>query len=94
MNPEYGSPAEPNSIKRRAALAATLPLVALTSCAPGGPADGPPKAGAREVTIRWSTWGDQNSPMVEASAKGAALFTQRFPKIQVVPEPQLSGVAD
>jgi ABC-type glycerol-3-phosphate transport system substrate-binding protein len=91
------TPAGTTCITRRGALAAALPLVALASCAPGGArgdAPGASKIGAREVTLRWSTWGDQSSPMVEASAKGAAVFTQRFPQIRVVPEPQLSGVAD
>lgn len=43
------------------------------------------------VTLRWSTWGDNANPMVEASTKGAALLSQKLPRIKVEPEPQLSG---
>jgi multiple sugar transport system substrate-binding protein len=68
--------------------AVALPLVALAACAPGGQAtETSPKAGARDVTLRWTTWQAASSPMVEASAKGAALFTQKYPKIKVTPEP-------
>jgi multiple sugar transport system substrate-binding protein len=67
-------------------VASALPLAVLASCAPGGGAEAP-QAGAKEVTLRWTTWGNQTSPMVEASKRGADLFTQKFPKIKVSPEP-------
>jgi multiple sugar transport system substrate-binding protein len=69
-------------------------LALLAACnAPGSSeqAPGGGRAGQRDVTLRWSTWGNQSSPMVEASAKGAAIFTQKFPRVKVEPEPQLSG---
>ena len=60
----------------------------LVGCAPrGGETTSAPKPGERDVTLRWTTWGNQTSPMVEAAAKGAALFTQKYPKIKVNPEP-------
>jgi multiple sugar transport system substrate-binding protein len=45
----------------------------------------------REVTIRWSTWGDdKNSFNTEAAPQGVKLFGQSFPKIKIAIEPQLA----
>jgi multiple sugar transport system substrate-binding protein len=44
----------------------------------------------REVTIRWSTWGDdKNTFNTDAAPKGVALFNQKFPKIHISIEPQI-----
>jgi multiple sugar transport system substrate-binding protein len=42
------------------------------------------------VTLRWSTWGDANSPMVQAAEQGLALFRTRFPTVTVMAEPQVN----
>jgi multiple sugar transport system substrate-binding protein len=67
--------------------AAALPAAALAACSAGGSGGPPSTVGTRVVTLRWTTWQAAGAPMVEASAKGAALFMQKFPKIKVNPEP-------
>ncbi|MBI3971023.1 MAG: sugar ABC transporter substrate-binding protein [Chloroflexi bacterium] len=65
---------------------------ALAACAPGAAQQGP-AGGTRTkqpVTLRWSTWGNDKNPMVEAAAKGAALFKEKLPHVTVEPEPQVS----
>ena len=48
----------------------------------------------REVTVRWSTWGDEkNTFNTEAIPKGLLLFNQAFPNIKVAVEPQI-GASD
>jgi multiple sugar transport system substrate-binding protein len=45
----------------------------------------------REVTIRWSTWGDEkNTFNTQAAPQGVRLFNEAFPQIKVVIEPQLA----
>src|SRR5919202_717875 len=62
----------------------------LSACAGGGQAGGQqPNVTKQPVTIRWSTWGDESNPMVEGSAKGAAIFKEKFPNVTVKPESQV-----
>ena len=74
-------------VRGAAALTGFLGMFGAGGCAGGQAGESVPAVGAKEVTLRWTTWGNQSSPMVEASTKGAALFTQKFPKIKVVNEP-------
>jgi hypothetical protein len=69
-------------VRGAAALTGFLGMFGGGGCAGGQAGESVPAVGAKEVTLRWTTWGNQSSPMVEASTKGAALFTQKFPKIK------------
>ncbi|HEU5316890.1 MAG TPA: extracellular solute-binding protein [Chloroflexota bacterium] len=65
---------------------------ALAACAPGQPSGDKISRGKgdRAVTLRWSTWGDdQNSFNTVAAPKGLALFKESFPNVKVVVEPQV-----
>jgi hypothetical protein len=42
------------------------------------------------VSIRWSTRGNENNPMVEGAAKGIDIIRQTFPHVTVQAEPQVS----
>jgi multiple sugar transport system substrate-binding protein len=85
--------------RRREALqrgAALLGLGAVgVACAPGGAAGGDRIAqgqSTREVTLRWSTWGDsQNTFNSVGAPQGVKLFNEKFPRIKVEVEPQLAG---
>lgn len=74
-----------------ASAAAVLPAAAaVAACGPvqpGGPGQTQTK---QPITMRWSTWDNEKSPMVEAAGKGAALFKEKFPYLTVTPEPQIS----
>jgi multiple sugar transport system substrate-binding protein len=82
--------------RRREALlrgAALLGLGAVgVACAPGGAGGDRIAQGqsTREVTLRWSTWGNDTNPFNQLAApRGVALFNERFPKIKVQIEPQI-----
>ncbi|HEU5316891.1 MAG TPA: extracellular solute-binding protein [Chloroflexota bacterium] len=64
----------------------------LAACgAGGGPSAMQQNKTTREVTIRWSTWGDDTNPFNQVAApRGVKLFNERFPKITVKVEPQPS----
>jgi multiple sugar transport system substrate-binding protein len=81
------------ALARAAAALAGTAVVGGTAACGAGPAGGggaAPAGGGAPVTIRWSTWGNENNPMVEGAAKGVDLFRQRFPHVTVLPEPQIS----
>jgi multiple sugar transport system substrate-binding protein len=42
------------------------------------------------VALRWSTWGNGTSPMVQAAERGLALFREKFPNVTVMAEPQVN----
>lgn len=75
---------------RTAAVAGAAGVAA--ACGVGGSSgsSGPGTLGKEPVTIRWSTWGNENNPMVEGAAKGVDLFREKFPNVTVKPEPQIS----
>src|SRR5687768_7372663 len=65
---------------------------ALAACGPfGGGGDKISRGKSdRQVTLRWSTWGDdQNSFNSVAAPKGLELFKQSFPNVKVSVEPQV-----
>ena len=64
----------------------------LAACgASGGPSAIQQGKTTREVTIRWSTWGDDTNPFnMVAAPNGMKLFNQKFPKIKVLVEPQIN----
>ncbi|HEU5318627.1 MAG TPA: extracellular solute-binding protein [Chloroflexota bacterium] len=71
-----------------ALLALVTPVTA--ACGAAGERSAPGGSSAREpVTIRWSTWGNENNPMVEGAAKGIDIFRQTFPHVTVKAEPQV-----
>src|SRR5262252_1871958 len=44
----------------------------------------------REVTLRWSTWGDDTNTFNSVGApQGVKLFNEKFPKIHIGVEPQV-----
>jgi multiple sugar transport system substrate-binding protein len=58
----------------------------------GGPSQIQQNKTTREVSLRWSTWGnDTHIFNVNAAPKGIKLFNEKFPKIKVAIEPQLTG---
>ena len=64
----------------------------LAACAPiGGGGDKIAKGrSGREVTIRWSTWGDdKNTFNTTAAPQGVKLFNESFPNIKISVEPQV-----
>jgi multiple sugar transport system substrate-binding protein len=66
----------------------------LAACAPGGGGADRIAQGksSREVTIRWSTWGDdKNTFNTDAAPKGVKVFGEMFPKVKVVIEPQVGA---
>jgi ABC-type glycerol-3-phosphate transport system substrate-binding protein len=73
--------------------AATAAGGVLAACAPGGGGSGDKIArgkSSKQVTLRWSTWGDdQNTFNTQAAPKGLALFKESFPTVNVVVEPQV-----
>jgi multiple sugar transport system substrate-binding protein len=93
-----GLPVSRRTMSRRgAAILALGPLVA--ACIPGA---GRPTGGAgeriirgttrREVTVRWSTWGDDRNAFNTAAAPmGMQVFNQQFPNIKVSIEPQIGA---
>ncbi len=84
------------SISRRALLemggtTGAAALIAACSAGRGGSGEPAPGALTKEpVKLRWSTWGDQNNPMVEGAAKGIELFRQQFPNVTIQAEPQVN----
>ena len=84
--------------RRREALqrgAALLGVGAVgVACAPGGAGGGDRIAqgqSTREVTLRWSTWGDsQNTFNSVGAPQGVKLFNEKFPRIKVEIEPQIA----
>ena len=81
--------------RRRGLLSGALGLsggAALAACGPfGGGGDKISRGKSdRTVTLRWSTWGDdQNSFNSVAAPKGLELFKQSFPNVKVGVEPQV-----
>ena len=64
----------------------------VAACGGGGPAAIQQAKTTREVTLRWSTWGDSTNPFNQVAVpNGIKLFNQKFPKIKIEAEPQLSG---
>ena len=65
---------------------------ALLAACGGGPTAIQQNKSTREVTIRWSTWGnDTHIFNVKAVPNGLKLFNEKYPKIKVMAEPQLTG---
>ncbi len=95
MDDQGNSRAASGGVTRREVMASVMPGVAsgvvLAACVPGGNSSAePPGLGKEPVTIRWSTWGDQNNPFnTQAVPRGLQLFTQKFPNVKVEPEVQL-----
>ena len=54
------------------------------------PREASPVQGKQPVTLRWSTWGNQNNPMTEAAASAAEIFREKHPHVTVTPEAQVS----
>src|SRR5918995_1395706 len=82
-----------SGMTRRAVVTATTAVAGagLAACGATGPGSSAPSARTREpVTLRWSTWGNENNPMVEGAAKGIEIFQQKYPHITVKAEPQVS----
>jgi multiple sugar transport system substrate-binding protein len=78
--------------RRRIALTTfgTGTTALLAACAPGS-AGAPQSTLSKEpISLRWSTWGNATSPMVQAAEKGLALFKEKFPNVTVTPEPQVN----
>src|SRR5438093_3926481 len=81
---------------RRAMLTRTAGLLGIGALAAAcgqqaGPGGDKIKQGTstREVTLLWSTWGnDQNISNTDAVPKGLAIFSQRFPKIKLTVLPE------
>ncbi len=72
--------------------AVSIGSAALAACGPlGGSADKIARGRSdKQVTLRWSTWGDdQNSFNRVAAPKGLELFKQSFPNVKVQIEPQI-----
>lgn len=65
----------------------------LAACgAAGGPSTIQQGKTTREVTLRWSTWGDGSNPFNQnAAPRGVRLFNEKFPKIKVEIEPQVGN---
>jgi multiple sugar transport system substrate-binding protein len=64
----------------------------LAACGPGGGAGDRIAMGrsTREVTVRWSTWGDSQNPFnLFAAPQGVKVFNEKFPKIKIEIEPQI-----
>src|SRR5688572_26829126 len=78
--------------RRRIALttfsAGTTALLA--ACAPGSASGPQATLGKEPISLRWSTWGNATSPMVQAADKGLALFKEKFSNVTVTPEPQVN----
>jgi multiple sugar transport system substrate-binding protein len=62
----------------------------LAACAPGPGSGSQPAQNKAPVTLRWSTWGNATSPMVQAAEKGLTLFRDKFPNVTVTAEPQVN----
>ena len=64
----------------------------LAACAPGsaGVSESTSTQSKTPVSLRWSTWGNATSPMVQGAEQGLALFREKFPHITVTPEPQVN----
>jgi ABC-type glycerol-3-phosphate transport system substrate-binding protein len=76
-------------ITRTAAGAGAVSLLA--ACGAPGAAGGPSATLTKApISLRWSTWGDTTSPMVQAADKGLAIFRAKFPNITVTAEPQVN----
>src|SRR6266542_2485459 len=80
------------SLGQRAARVGAMAgsVFALAACGGAGGRAAPGTPGNEPVTIRWSTWGNENNPMVEGAAKGIDLFREQFPHVTVKAEPQVS----
>lgn len=75
----------------RGATAALGTGVVLAACAPGT-GGGESSVGKEPVTLRWSTWGNDQHPFnTDAAPKTLALFNQKFPNVKVEVEPQNTG---
>ena len=74
-------------------VTATPAVFTLAACGAGSQ-QAPAAASKAPVTIRWSTWGGANHPMVQAASQGLALFKQQQPHVTVEAEPQETGFAD
>ena len=75
----------------RGAAAALGPGAILAACAPGS-GGGESTLTKDPVTLRWSTWGNDQHPFnTDAAPKTLAVFNQKFPNIKVEVEAQNSG---
>src|SRR5438094_687845 len=84
------------TVSRRAVLSQTAAVVGvgMLAAACGGAGGGGDKIAqgksAREVNIRWSTWGDDTNTFNSVGApQGVKLFNEKFPKIHISVEPQI-----
>jgi multiple sugar transport system substrate-binding protein len=82
-------------LARGGALAGAGALLAACGPAGGGTGDKiAQRQTTREVTIRWSTWGDSQNPFnMVAAPRGVKLFNEKSPKIKVEIEPQIGDWA-
>ncbi len=79
----------------RATALSTAAVAAAAACARAAPSESRREAQRLPpATITWTTWGDENNPMVQASTEGVKLFNQRFPQIKVnnIPDPGCAAV--
>jgi multiple sugar transport system substrate-binding protein len=95
-----GTPFTPRAIRRqtllRAGALAGLGAVAAACTPTGGGGDRIAQGqSTREATVRWSTWGDsQNTFNSVGAPQGVKLFNEKFPKVKIEVEPQLTGWTD
>ena len=82
----------PHRTRRSFVLATTAAaVVSPVAVACGGASTPPTGSQSRQpVTLRWSTWGNDNNPMVQGAAQGIEIFRQKFPHVTVSAEPQVS----
>lgn len=70
------------ALARAGALSASV-LTAGAACIRAAPGESRREAQRLPpATITWTTWGDENNPMVQASTEGVKLFNQKFPPDQ------------
>ncbi len=100
---EVQSPLSRRSLVLRAGGGGALAGLATLLAACGGAAGGTGGTGdaiaqgksTREVTLRWSTWGDGANLFNQVAVpNGIKLLAQKFPKIKIESEPQLTGWAE
>lgn len=85
----------PQALTRRRLLGTAsclLPAASwlLAACGPLQPGSAGRGQTKQALTLRWSTWGDDKNPMADAAGKAAGLFKEKFPRVTVEPEAQVS----
>ena len=77
--------------RRRLTSLTLLTLASPIAAACGAPSSPSASTQSRQpVTLRWSTWGNENNPMVQGAAQGIEIFRQKFPHVTVKAEAQVS----